>query len=870
MAREGDKWRVVRGDCLWNIAKAVYGNPYRWTEIADRNGVSRKTALIYPGQLFILPGITAGSGGGGGSSTPPAPAPSRQVTINWWALDAGTQRQMFCVWSYSRANTEGYEVEWWYDTGTGGWRIGSRQNVTDTQYGFSADESAKKVMIKIRPYSQKNSNNQFIWTDGEWVTREYDFSNNPPELPPDPSFDINNQNILEAEIENIQETINATAIEFAIYQDDTMKYKTGTANINSDARYVKFTCPVDPGHNYKIRCRAVRNGNIYSGWTDFTENISSLPVAPTTITTLRSQTISEQLNKQYGVFIEWNEVPSAKTYVIQYATTLESLDTELAGSIQTEEGKGPRYLMTGLELGHTYFFKVASVNEKGQSADWSEIKSTTLGTKPSAPTTYSNVNSCVVGEDLNLYWVHNSTDGSVESYARLNIEITDTRKPDLEPQIITKVIKNEKPEEDKNKTSVYKINTNDPDWALIGKGFIIKWKVQTAGVTSEYSEWSMEREVNVYDKPAITLDIKNNSGASITEVNSFPFYLSVLATPPEQIPISYYIEIVANQAYETVDEVGNVKMVSIGDKVYQKYYDPQSNSWKFLLELTPGNIDLENNISYTANVTLSMDSGLTAMSSMDFTVFFEDLFYDVYADILINKDTLEANIHPYCNEYQDNGDGTTTPVLVENCKLAVYRREYDGTFTEIANNINNEPNLYVTDPHPALDYARYRIVARTNDTGAISYADIPIVKIGEPSVVVQWAEKWSSFSVDESGSGSEEPSWSGSMIKIPYNITTSENRNVEVALVNYAGREHPVSYYGTHIGESSSWSMSVPREDKEMLYALRRLSRYRGDVYVREPSGTGYWANINVSFNLKYNDVAVPVTFNVTRVEGGI
>ena len=43
-----------------------------------------------------------------------------------------------------------------------------------------------------------------------------------------------------------------------------------------------------------------------------------------------------------------------------------------------------------------------------------------------------------------------------------------------------------------------------------------------------------------------------------------------------------------------------------------------------------------------------------------------------------------------------------------------------------------------------------------------------------------------------------------------------------------------------------------------------------GDVYVREPSGNGYWANIKVSFNQKHLNVTIPVTLNVTRVEGGV
>ena len=111
MAREGDKWRVVRGDCLWNIAKASYGNPYKWTEIADANGVSRRTALIYPGQLLTLPGITAGSTGGGSATPPPSSPAARKVTIQWWALDAGTTRDMFCTWTYNRADTAGYNIE---------------------------------------------------------------------------------------------------------------------------------------------------------------------------------------------------------------------------------------------------------------------------------------------------------------------------------------------------------------------------------------------------------------------------------------------------------------------------------------------------------------------------------------------------------------------------------------------------------------------------------------------------------------------------------------------------------------------------------------------------------------------------------------
>lgn len=868
MALENGKWRVVRGDCLWNIAKSVYGNPYRWTDIANANGISQRNPVIYPGQLFTLPGVTPGTSGGGGSA--PAPTPATTLpNIVWFALTAGSEREMQAVWTYNATHFWTRWEQW--DSNGHLWMVSENKNAE-----FSDEQKASLGSLKdtegwnvcrfsVRPVDKDGN----PLANTTWAYKEYDFRNNPPSLPPTPSIDIDISNILTVTIENISEDINADSIEIAIYQNDTIKYSTAKTTIDKDARFAKYTCTVDPGGEYKVRCRAVR-GTVYGGWTEFTNNEQALPDSPSEITTLRPQVISEQMSKKYGVFVEWPEVKTAKTYQVEWTTNIEYFDsTSGVSSVTTEEGKGPRILISDIEVGHEYFFRVRSINDKGSSQTWSAINSVKIGSKPSAPTTWSNTTSSVIGENLNLYWVHNATDNSIETYARLNIIVIDAMHPDREPMEYTKVIQNTKPEEDKNKTSVYTINSTDDEWSLLQSGFIIKWKVQTAGVASEYSDWSIEREVNVYAKPELELDITNQNGESISEINSFPFHISVLAKPPAQTPISYYLEIIANQGYQTVDEVGNVNIVNPGDKVYQRYYDPSTNPWRFIAIMSPSNIDLENEISYTVNCTVSMNSGLNATSSKEFIVYFNDLFYDVFADIVVNKETLEASIHPYCYEYYEE-DGQTLPKLTENCSLSVYRREYDGSFTEIATDVNNEENLFVTDPHPSLDYARYRVVARTNDTGAISYSDIRAVKIGEPSTVIQWAEKWSSFETGDDYEGTEEPAWAGSMLKIPYNVTISESNNLDVSLVEYAGRKHPVSYYGTQLGTTSSWSVEIPKDDKETLYAIRRLAAWSKDVYVRAPSGIGYWANVTVSYNISYSKVTIPITFNIKRVEGGM
>ena len=207
--------------------------------------------------------------------------------------------------------------------------------------------------------------------------------------------------------------------------------------------------------------------------------------------------------------------------------------------------------------------------------------------------------------------------------------------------------------------------------------------------------------------------------------------------------------------------------------------------------------------------------------------------------------------------------------LVEGVTLSVYRREFDGGFTEIATGIDNTSETYVIDPHPSLDYARYRIVAISNDTGAVSYYDLPGYPIESNSIIIQWDEDWQSLdNLNEDKSST--PQWAGSMIKLPYNIDVSDNNDSDVVHVKYIGRKRPVSYYGTQLGESSTWNVDIAKEDKETLYALRRLSLWMGDVYVREPSGSGYWASIKVSFSQKHCDVVIPVTLSLTRVEGGI
>lgn len=758
-----------------------------------------------------------------------------KANITAFDLQNGTDRTVYATWTWSKSNTKEYRCLWYYATGDGVWFKAEDTTVTSKQATYTAPSNATRVRFKVKPISKtytKNKKTVSYWT-ADWSSyKYYSFSSNPPSTPPTPTVEIEKFK-LTASVDNLD--VNATKIEFQIVKDDKTIFKTGTATISRAA--ASYSCTVTAGGRYKVRCRA-KDGSEYSDWSEYSSDLETIPAAPASIIYIKA--LSDT-----AVQIKWEKVSNASGGCeVEYTTVKGYFDS--SNAVQSMTTNSWEYAeITGLETGQEYFFRVRAVNDQGKSG-WSPVVSIIIGKEPSAPTTWSSTTTAIVGEDIILYWVHNAEDGSSQEYAEVEIIVNGVT--------YTYTVENTDNEDEKDKTSSYTI---DSTAIRYDDGAVIQWRVRTAGITLAYGDWSIQRTIDVYAPPTLQLNVTDVDGNDLDALTSFPFYISGIAGPNTQTPIGYYVSIVTNESYETVDEIGNVKMITKGDTVYSEFYDTSDD---LALELSAGSIDLENNVNYTVTCSVTMNSGLNAESSVDFTVGWEDKEYDPDAEIAFDEETLCVHIRPYCES--EEGE------LYEGVTLSVYRREYDGSFVEIGSGLNNLNNTFITDPHPSLDYARYRIVAIDDATGSVSYNDIPGYLIGETAVIIQWDEVWSSFDTD-SEDELEEPAWAGSMVKLPYNIDVSDSNNADVTMVKYIGRKFPVSYYGTQIGTTSSWRVDIDKSDKDTLYALRRLAVWMGDVYVREPSGSGYWANISVSFSQTHCELVIPVQFEITRVEGG-
>lgn len=773
------------------------------------------------------------------------------------AIQTGTDRTMYVTWTWDGINykhTSKYKVAWGYATGDGTWFDGGSSDVAYSSGGhrvlnwtFSAPPNATKVRFRIQAVSKvktaatkkKKAVYYFGGTDGltawsSWKQFVFPVPVVIPDTPDVPKIVLNG-NSATIYVDNYD--TKCEGVIFEVNRNISTPYDTKVVGkVTNRSSYLLYLAS---GYEYRARARGynTKSGQ-YSEWSQWSESVTAPPdIPPRGITSCSA-------DSETSVRLTWDAALGATGYLIEYSDNRNYFDTGGTVSSVTIDKAITTGYVTGLETGKEWFFRLKATNISGSSI-WTPIVSTTIGSRPTAPTIYSNTSVSMINENVILYWVHNSQDNSAQTYAQIYITFNGS----------SSVI------DITGSTSSYTL----PKYSTEGK---IRWKVRTKGIMTGdayWSDWSVEKEINIYSKPTLSIEtsMKRQDDLSLL-LEAYPLNVKAEAFPVSQKVIGYTLSITSNSSYDTVNTYGDTIIVSKGQELYSAYIEANSSSNSMETNILPKDVNLINDQEYILEIDASMNSGLVATNSLTFTVGFtgsENMAPFGYIEYY--PDTLSAMINPVCYKSADDES------FNEDVVLSVYRREYDGTFTEIATGITDS-QTWVPDPHPALDYARYRIVAESNTTGNVEYYDIDDYYIGFGCVVIQWDESWKSIPTYDENVDVSELLFAGNMIKFPYNIDVSNSNDVDVSLIEYIGREHPVSYYGTQKGEGGTWNVEFDKSDTETLYALRRLAAWMGDVYVREPSGSGYWAQVSVSFSQKHIALTIPVTFTIKRVEGGM
>lgn len=732
----------------------------------------------------------------------------------------------------------------------------------------------KKTTYKEASATYKGSTKTSQWF---WINA------NKTVVPSAPTASLNAVDNLQLDYEITDDNLKNTHIRFQVFEDDTHEYHMSGLLEKGNLKTTKESYRVNPGHKYKVRCQGYSSTyDAYSEWSGYSSEVITYPMTPTEI---RAVVVGVDGT---DVRVSWNSSGIATSYEIAYTNDPSLFGQSDGVSTVSTSDASTSYTFANnstLSLGKTWYFKVRAKNSGGESPYSSGYAAITIGKKPSAPTTWSSTTRVGVGETPILYWVHNATDGSSQTWAQIMVTVNGSSK--------TLTWQNTRVGDERDATVEYKLDASD-----YAEGSKIYWKVRTKGAMTAdqyWSDWSEERTIDIYPKPTISISVTGDESG----ISSFPIKMEYITGPNSQIPVTFHVQIFAkeNYWYDTYDDTRI--MVFSGDEIFSKIIDSKDKSGTFEIKAT--DVHLENAIKYTFKCTVYMESGLSASYSVERLINMSNANLSPQVIISdIDSETMSIEICPYCEDTskeipEGSDDEYITPgedsddaefqnpqvyELAENVVLDVYRINYDGTFTKInKTQVENTRTTWLHDPHPPLNQVQYRIVATSTITGASVYNDTDAEPVGtalapEPvPIIIQWGEQWTDTEYpDESYAGASDmdndPTYLGNILKLPYNIDISDNNDKDVECIKYVGRQHPVSYYGTQLGVVSTWKTDVPKTNMDTLSMLRRLSIYMGDCYVREPSGSGYWANVAVSFEQTHNTLVIPVTLTLTRVEG--
>lgn len=438
---------------------------------------------------------------------PASGAKVKDLTLKW---QAGTEEsEVLATWSWNYSHTKEFSYKWEYEVGTKRngktvWFLGD-SGTTDASHKnslYSPPANAKHVRISVKPISttyKKDKKDTNYWIVSSY-TKSSLFKVTKEEIivldaPGTPTIEVQACTI-SLGIENYAPPLAAdVTIRFQLV-DGYQSVQNVDCNLVYNAAMAGFT--VSPGTTHRGRVRAITSNPKYqsSPWSDYTTVTYSSPKQPT-ISSVRA-------NSSTGVELTISEGANATSYEVQYSQNRNALTSAVASdevqsvTFDDVNFQTKTFLINGLETGKHWYFKIRANNDGG-SSPYSGISDCILGEPPNAPTIWASSYALEDGEDVILYWTHNTVDGSKEETATIHVIITYADVARVERQI---VVVNESSDPEKT-TFSYRINPKT--FMPNGTPLRLRFRVRTKGILPEHSPWSITNDIEYYPKPNISL-----------------------------------------------------------------------------------------------------------------------------------------------------------------------------------------------------------------------------------------------------------------------------------------------------------------------------------------------------------------------------
>lgn len=791
-------------------------------------------------------------------------------------MQAGSDRGCYAQWKFAKANQDktkasknqasGFEVDWEYwdgqrfaqtaaqkkagKPGDAKWMPGSSSTIDVYAAGvgsglfralYTAPSSALKVRCRVLPVSktrdvtvsvtktykdgkltktQNNKESKPFFTAKWSAYVAHDFRN---DAIPAPDVEVElAENGLTCSVTVSSDDADATYadVEICTYSKGSYTRVMGkdSQRINGEGTW-SFT--LSAGGTYYARARltsTTKSSKATSAWAY--ASVVTRPAVP--------QNPAAEATGPTSARVAWSASTGATSYKVQHiAGDSPDFDSNPEAVDETEISAGTSYTPSDLEPGTVHWFRVRACNASGESG-WSATCSCTVATPPEAPTVLDTASSYMEGGTARIRWTHNATDGSAQTAAQVELSYTGPNAPgegetvDVDGAVQALAL----------------------DLAGMGDGTSVAFRVRTKGAHADWSPWSGTRSFAVYEQPNLGCVLEQPDGAgdwrplsSDDPLACFPIHATLDASGGGNAVVAYDVAIVCAAPADVIDMYGRTVRTSVGEVAWQGHYDTSDDPLE--VEVGAGECMLADGGTYELRAAVAMASGLRAESDpAPFGVSFDVSMAQPSATVTFDPDYLTADVVPACYEL-DPETGEETGELRDGTSLAVYRIEADGDLVCLARRVANDGATTVTDPHATFRECWYHVVAVDDATGVSTAADYSDDS-EHGSCTIQWGESWR-----PAGEGATRYDYEGSILDGFYNMTFDQDVEPSAEAARYAGRKRPVHYYdGIAVEESASYTIQFSLSDAETMSLARALLAYPGDVYVREPTGTGYWARV--------------------------
>lgn len=626
--------------------------------------------------------------------------------------------------------------------------------------------------------------------------------------------------------------------------------------------YRKMAWPdgLDKGvvHYFKVK-KVLGEDSVYATYSS--DGIISATI-PQTRENLQKPT-NLAATERNGLRLSWsgNALLSGESFQVQYTSNPYAFEDNALDDIEEaslEESAGTSHVLTLTEVEHgvTWYARVRRMAQDAVSQWAGPVECAIAPDKSTsenlgAPTASSTNMSYAQGDAIVFAWVHNSEEGSAQSAYQLVLEVLERGGwENLETYSGTT--------DTAKAVSVSSLQVAD--------GARIRWAVRTQGLYPGYwSPWSRTQVFDVYSAPVAMVELDTLDGDSVTmeePLHSLPLRFHVFAgasggSSETNMPIECAIQVAAAQAHDATAPDGSAVHIAEGQTIWSATFGSElfvpGHGWR--VTAGPDELALVPYVAYQVSATVVTAQGMRAEAApVYFQADWDGTVPQPVATVTFSDYSYTATVIPRCEVGGDNDQ----PELAEGVELSVYRVEFDGSTVLVADRLANDGQSGVEDPHAAFGKSTYRVVATDTATGAKAYGDFS-ARNEVDRIVVQW---------DESTVGGLFPiGYEANRLELDRNVTWQHGFDREMALRKYQGQQDPVAHFGTGRGHTMHLTAGLLADfDDVQREMLRKLTAYRGEVYVREPSGVGYWAVVKVGISGSNARMVQPVTLDVTRV----